>query len=58
MGLPAFVVKYLDKYVNDSDIEAVTETSKNHNLGTFLVQYCSPGENDYTAHFHSRVVFA
>lgn len=63
-----FVKKYNGQYIvikngqvlgaYSSDIEAITETSKNHDLGTFLVQYCSPGENDYTAHFHSRVVFA
>jgi len=41
-----------------SDQEAVEETSKNQELGTFLVQYCSHGNNNYTTHFHSRVVFA
>jgi hypothetical protein len=62
------VKKYNGKYIviknnvvigaYSSDIEALTETSKTHEMGTFLIQHCSPGENDYTAHFHSRVIFA
>jgi hypothetical protein len=35
--------------------QAVEETQKNHDLGTFLVQKCTPGDKDYTATFHSRV---
>jgi len=34
---------------------AVKETSKKHERGTFLVQKCSPGKDDYTQSFHSRV---
>jgi len=34
---------------------AVEETSKIHPKGTFLVQKCTPGNQDYTAVFHSRV---
>ncbi|MDD5712506.1 MAG: hypothetical protein PHY31_07105 [Smithellaceae bacterium] len=41
----------------ESEIEAVTETSKNHKLGTFLVQKVQPGENGYTQTYHSRVIF-
>jgi len=62
------VKKYNGKYIvikngevlgsYESDIEAVEETTKMHELGTFLVQYCSPGDKSYTSHFHSRVVFA
>lgn len=37
--------------------EAVEETSKTHELGTFLVQKCTPGKDDYTAVFHSRFQF-
>jgi hypothetical protein len=44
--------------VFNSDIEAVMETSKNHQLGTFLVQKCEPGAENYTQSFHSRVTFA
>ncbi len=39
----------------DSYEEAYCETEKNHELGTFLMQKCSPGDKDYTAVFHSRV---
>ncbi len=35
--------------------EAVHETSKTHQLGTFLVQKCEPGVEAYTQTFHSRV---
>ena len=38
----------------DSLIEAVTETQKDHELGTFLVQAVSPGPDAYTQTFHSR----
>ena len=41
----------------NSDIEAVEETAKNHELGTFLVQLCSPGNENYTQTYHSRVAF-
>lgn len=42
----------------DSDIEAVEETSKTEELGTFLVQRCELGASAYTAIFHSRAVFS
>lgn len=41
--------------VYDSEVQAVKETSKNHKLGTFLIQRCSPGEETQT--YHSRVMF-
>jgi hypothetical protein len=44
--------------VYDSDIQAVTETVKEHELGTFLVQACEPGRNSYRQTFHSRVALA
>lgn len=43
--------------VYDSEIEAVEKTSKEHELGTFLVQPCSPGTESYTQTYHSRVIF-
>ena len=62
------VKKYNGKYIviknclvigeYDSVIEAVTETSKQHELGTFLVQKCELGEDSYTQTFHSRVAFS
>jgi hypothetical protein len=40
-----------------SELDAVQETAKTFPLGTFLVQKCAPGKENYTATFHSRVVF-
>jgi hypothetical protein len=39
----------------DSEAEAIKETSKHHELGSFLVQKCEPGKDSYTQTFHSRV---
>jgi hypothetical protein len=41
--------------VYDGQLEAVQETSKDHELGTFLVQKCEPGSDSHTVVFHSRV---
>lgn len=43
--------------VFDSELQAFTETSKKHELGTFLIQKCGPGDNNYTHTYHSRVAF-
>lgn len=42
----------------DDEMVAMTETAKQHELGTFLVQRCEPGNECYTQTFHSRVSFA
>jgi hypothetical protein len=42
----------------DNIQEAMEWGSKNYELGTFLVQKCGAGEENYTQHFFSRVVFA
>jgi sensor histidine kinase regulating citrate/malate metabolism len=42
----------------DSELEAIAETVKEHDLGTFLVQKCEPGSAGYTQTYHSRVAFA
>lgn len=42
----------------DSKIEAYNKGKENHELGTFLIQRCSPGNADYTQTFHSRVSFS
>ena len=42
----------------DSQQRAVSETRKQHELGTFLVQKVEPGEASYTQTFHSRAAFA
>ncbi len=41
----------------DSELEAVTNTSRQHELGTFLVQKCEPGTSGYTQTYHSRAIF-
>lgn len=38
-----------------SPLEAVENTRKQHELGTFLVQKCEPGNASYTQTYHSRV---
>ena len=42
--------------VFDSQLRAIQETSKQHELGTFLVQKCEPGSTSYSQTYHSRVV--
>jgi hypothetical protein len=44
--------------VFDSELEAIQQTSKTHELGTFLVQKCDPTEESHTQTFHSRIAFA
>lgn len=41
----------------NNEIQAVEETKKSHELGTFLVQHVTPGKDEYTEVFHSRVAF-
>lgn len=41
----------------DSEFQALEETIKTHELGTFLIQICTPGPESYTQTFH-RVAFA
>jgi hypothetical protein len=42
----------------ETELEAVNETVKVHQLGTFLIQKCEPGKDSYTQTYHSRVAFA
>jgi Family of unknown function (DUF5678) len=55
-----FVVIREDQVVGAyaDEVEAVMETSKKFELGTFLVQKVEPGSESYTQTFHSRVAFA
>lgn len=39
----------------EDEIEAVEETKKSHELGTFLVQHVTPGDEAYRQTFRSRV---
>jgi hypothetical protein len=59
------LMKYVGRYVviknqevigaYDSKAEAVAETSKSHEMGTFLVQLCEPGPESHTQTFRSRI---
>ena len=40
-----------------SETEAIAETLTKHDLGTFLLQKCEPGNASYTQTFHSRATF-
>jgi len=42
----------------DDYSQALSNSLKKYEMGTFLVQKCSPGDKDYTLTFHSRVAFA
>ena len=42
--------------VYNSEEEAFTETQKQHELGSFLIQECKKGEDVYTQTFSSRVL--
>lgn len=42
----------------DDELTAISETQKQHSLGTFLIQKVSPGDSEYSQTFHSRVVFS
>ena len=42
----------------NSELEAFTESKKQFEPGTFLIQKCTTGQDDYTETFHSRVVFS
>ncbi|MBW8049184.1 MAG: hypothetical protein FVQ77_02360 [Cytophagales bacterium] len=63
------VKKYTGKYlvikdnevigVHDTELDAYNKTQEQgHKLGTFLIQRCSEGQNDYTITLHSRPVNA
>ncbi|MEA3397937.1 MAG: hypothetical protein U9R05_10790 [Chloroflexota bacterium] len=41
----------------DTELESLEETVKEHKLGTFLIQHCTPGADNYTQTYHSRVAF-
>jgi len=44
--------------VYDTEIEAYTDAKKKFELGVFLIQQCSPGQESYTQTFHSRVALS
>lgn len=61
------IAKYQDKFlvikdktvigIYNTEIEAYSETVKIHELGTFLIQECQPGDENYTQTFRTRVIF-
>ncbi len=61
------VTKYKGKYlvikdqsivgVYNTEIEAYSEAVKIYELGTFLIQECQPGAENYTQTFRTRVIF-
>jgi hypothetical protein len=63
-NLKEFIKKYKGQFIvlKDDDIlgvydsmpVAISETIKNHELGTFLVQECIPAKQNIQ-HFHTRV---
>jgi len=42
--------------VYDSEAEAYQKAQEKNDLGTFLIQKCSSGEESYTQTFHSRIL--
>lgn len=43
--------------VYDTEIDAYTESVKKEEAGTFLIQECQPGNENYTQTFRTRVIF-
>lgn len=43
--------------IYDNKIQAINESQKENELGTFLVQLVEAGDRAYTQNFHSRVIF-
>jgi len=40
-----------------SELEAINTTKVHYELGTFLVQKCAPGDESFSATYHSRFAF-
>lgn len=54
-----FIVIKNQKVIGDysSEQDAYITTTQSQELGTFLIQFCSPGKESYQQTFHSRAVF-
>jgi hypothetical protein len=37
--------------------DAYFETTEEHAVGSFMIQLCTPGKDDYTQNYRSRVAF-
>ena len=65
---PELVEKYNGKFlvikneevigIYDAEDTAYFETAKTQEAGTFIIQFCEPGDSSYTQIYHSRVSFA
>lgn len=63
-----FVKRYNGKFIvivgngvigaYDTEGEAFLESKKKYEIGTFLIQLCSPGKDSYTQVFHTRAYFS
>ena len=61
------LIKYSGKYIvivgdnvvghYNTHAQAYSESKERFELGTFLIQHCTPGAESYTQTFHSRVMF-
>ena len=49
-----------EKVVGDygSHVEAVFEAKKKYEVGTFLIQECTEGDEAYTVRYYSQIAFA
>lgn len=54
-----FIVIKEEKVIGvfDSELEAYSSTIKTEEAGTFLIQECQPGNENYTQTFRTRVIF-
>lgn len=43
--------------VYETELEAYLASKENYEIGTFLIQKCAPGVENYTQTFHSQVIF-
>jgi len=54
-----FIVIVGDEVVGDYETrdEALEESLVDYDIGTFLIQFCSPGKQAYSQKYHSRAIF-
>lgn len=65
MNQSALVRRYKGKYLvivgetvvsdHETELEAYRSAKASRPVGTFLIQHCLPGKENYTQTFHSRV---
>lgn len=65
MNQSALVRRYKGKYLvivgetvvsdHETELEAYLSAKASRPVGTFLIQHCLPGKENYTQTFHSRV---